>query len=74
MAACTPAGLRVRLSHYGAEGVDPLVIEYVELVPFIIFLVFGDLFCGICRESADRQEEFLDDVYQCDCGSGLRHC
>jgi hypothetical protein len=27
MAARTPAGRRMWLSHYGAEGVDPLVVE-----------------------------------------------
>ncbi len=64
----------MRLSHNGAECVDPLVIELVELVQFIISLVFGDLFHGICREFADRHEEFLDDIFQCDSGSGLRHC
>jgi len=60
MATPSPAGQRVRLSHNGAEGVNPLVVEEVELVQVIISLVFGDLFRGLDSEATDCFEEFLD--------------
>jgi hypothetical protein len=66
MAARSPAGQRIWLSHNGAEGVDPLVVEKVELVQVIISLVLDDLLHGICCESTDFQDEFVDDILHWD--------
>ncbi len=76
MAACRPAGQGMQLSHNGAEGFNPLGIKLVEPVHVIISLVLGDLFRSVCRESTDRHEEFLDDIFHWDGhrkGDGLHH-
>ncbi len=59
MAARTPAGQCVRLSHYGAEGVNPLVIEEVELVQFIISLVFVISFAASAVNPQTDTRNFL---------------